>query len=122
MYSNGVINPQVHFQFDFEDAKRALWTVPIDLPYFDGHFPLNPILPAFGILDGTLEFMKLLTKTPRLHLKTVKNAKFLKPVVPGLSVQIEATMTGHNHWKCRWLSEDSVLVELNFVLQGEVGS
>ncbi len=37
-----------------EDATRVTWTLPRSLPYFDGHFPGNPIFPAVGIVDASL--------------------------------------------------------------------
>ncbi len=53
-----MIQPSEVFAFEgFEqngDSATAQWTVAPTCPYLDGHFPDLPLLPAVGLLDGSL--------------------------------------------------------------------
>ena len=55
-----MIEPE-HF-FDFGPVTQGpspgsyttVWTVRYDLPYFEGHFPGHPVLPAIAVIDASL--------------------------------------------------------------------
>jgi 3-hydroxymyristoyl/3-hydroxydecanoyl-(acyl carrier protein) dehydratase len=90
----------------------ATWTVPGDLPYFNGHFPGAPILPAIAIIDASLVLLQ--KHTPTLNLSSVDAAKFLCPITPGQSVRIEWTAAGEHLWDVEWKKafDGEVLAEL----------
>lgn len=66
----------------------AVWTLPTDFPYFDGHFPGMPVFPAVGILDASWYFLKQIS--PELSMYNVTSAKFSKPIGPGQRVRMQA--------------------------------
>jgi 3-hydroxymyristoyl/3-hydroxydecanoyl-(acyl carrier protein) dehydratase len=80
----------------------ALWRVPADLPYFNGHFPDNPIFPAIGITDASLTLLQLALGQSDLTLKSVPAAKFLSPITPGTEVRLEWMPNGEKEWQVDW--------------------
>jgi 3-hydroxymyristoyl/3-hydroxydecanoyl-(acyl carrier protein) dehydratase len=84
-------------------AKQvAKWTLPADLPYLNGHFPQNPIFPAVGILDASTFLVQRTLNQPDLQVRSVDIAKFLQPIVPNQSVQIELSKAGESSWQVEW--------------------
>jgi 3-hydroxymyristoyl/3-hydroxydecanoyl-(acyl carrier protein) dehydratase len=51
-------------QFSFRELSGAHYELTIDpkMPYFEGHFPGNPVLPGVAILDAALEVIRLKLK------------------------------------------------------------
>ena len=85
---------------DLEMDKRAVGvkSVSMNEPFFQGHFPGNPIMPGVLIIEAMAQTsgVLLLNSIPNPELKLVyfmqiNNAKFRKPVVPGdqLFMEIE---------------------------------
>lgn len=77
------------------------WLVPDNLPYFDGHFPGRPILPAIAIVDANIWALQKLI-SPELRIKKILTAKFSAPILPGTKVQIKIQSTGEATWFCEW--------------------
>ena len=68
-------------------------------PYFQGHFPENPIMPGVMILEAMFQTSGLCLGQPdapaddRLaYVTTVDKVKFRKPVVPGDQLVIKVVM------------------------------
>ncbi|MBX3022101.1 MAG: hypothetical protein KF799_10545 [Bdellovibrionales bacterium] len=78
------------------------WTVPADLPYFAGHFPGNPVFPAVGIVDASLELIRKQTGNTGLFLAGVVSAKFMQPIGPQARVHIDVSDVGGGEWECEW--------------------
>ncbi len=124
VYPLVVINPDVNFQFVSELRKTEKgfetdWEVPAALPYFEGHFPDQPILPGIAILDATLVLVKLIERNQSLRLLSVRNAKFLQLIKPGMKIRIELAKLSDSKWKAQWLISSGEqsrvsLVELDF--------
>ncbi len=81
-----MINPKQVFNFTPEQKKtdadneiKLTWTVPVNLPYFEGHFPDNPLLPGVAVLDLIQELLDA-------KLQYVKAAKFTEFIRPGDSL------------------------------------
>ncbi len=85
---------------DLEMDKRAIGvkSVTMNEPFFQGHFPGNPIMPGVLIIEAMAQTsgVLLLNSIPDPEVKLVyfmqiNNAKFRKPVVPGdqLFMEIE---------------------------------
>jgi 3-hydroxyacyl-[acyl-carrier-protein] dehydratase len=114
----------VHACFQFIDVQvqepagliTAKWIVPHDLPYLQGHFPEQPIVPAVAILDATNELLTQALGKPT-ELSAVKNAKFTKPLEPAQTVHIECKPLGENEWTVDWKIESGELVaKLHFAI------
>lgn len=81
-----MIDPAEVFRFTQiergEESASAHWRASADCRYFDGHFPGMPVLPAVGLLDGSLELLRVLghSATPRkLALRKAKFSGMLRP-------------------------------------------
>lgn len=68
---------------------RVQWIVPADLPYFAGHFPGSPTLPAVAMIDLTLELMRQWPGYKNAEVSAVKSAKFSAVIGPGTEVEIK---------------------------------
>ncbi|MEQ1878700.1 MAG: hypothetical protein ABL958_18805, partial [Bdellovibrionia bacterium] len=93
------------------------WRVPGDLPYLKGHFPNQAVLPGVAILDATVSALKLISGRD-LRLGTVRNAKFLQLVRPGMKARLEFKHMEEERWKIQWFSQSDdgirvLLVELD---------
>jgi 3-hydroxyacyl-[acyl-carrier-protein] dehydratase len=69
---------------DEPDSLAALATAPLDSPWFDGHFPGQPILPGIAMIamafDAARE--KEACEGNSIRLQAVKRVRFKKPVRP----------------------------------------
>jgi 3-hydroxymyristoyl/3-hydroxydecanoyl-(acyl carrier protein) dehydratase len=95
-----MIEPQKVFS-TIQTGAVSQWTLPADLPYFDGHFPGMPMFPAVGIIDASIYCLQIYTGRKGELAKAVTNAKFLNPITPGQSVEIEVKGTGPD-WQVEW--------------------
>lgn len=84
-----------------DGSFSASWHVPLDLPYFNGHFPGLPIFPAVGIVDATLHALRSHLESPSLQLTGIPLAKFLSPIGPGARVNLHFRPSG-SEWLCEW--------------------
>jgi 3-hydroxymyristoyl/3-hydroxydecanoyl-(acyl carrier protein) dehydratase len=78
------------------------WKVDPSLPYFNGHFPGTPILPAVAIIDASTYCLQRALDQADLRVKVVDNAKFLSPIQPNQTVHIELQKQGENDWQIEW--------------------
>jgi len=79
-----------------ERHVRALKNVSINEPFFAGHFPGEPLMPAALILEGMAQTAGLLCQqnAPRRlgYLVGVDTARFRRHVVPGDQLVYEGTL------------------------------
>ena len=112
-----MINPKEHFIFtNIHHEGQAWvgdWEVPEDLPYFDGHFPSEPILPAVGLLDGSLCAIEM----AGFYMETIKikKAKFKQKITPKLNLEIKV-MQFEGAYQVTWNQKGSKrwLVNIHF--------
>ncbi len=87
---------------DFEEGKRAVGikNVTFNEPFFQGHFPENPIMPGVLLLEamaqtgGVLLLGSVKGREKKLiYLIGVDKARFRKPVVPGDQLRMEVSVT-----------------------------
>ena len=109
-----MIQPEIQFKdlltaLSHEQGQPyvTVWTLPQDLNYLEGHFPELPILPAVGILDATLYFLRRVLQKPLAYIDTVSMAKFLSPISPGTTVRIEIQSLGNDAWQADWKDEQT---------------
>lgn len=79
------------------------WIVPTDLPYFAGHFPGQPVFPAVGIVDASLEMIRKKSSNPRLNLLSIPSAKFTSPIGPEARVHVEISQVSDSDWQIDWM-------------------
>ncbi len=81
---------------ELEPGVRAVGikNVTINEPFFQGHFPSNPVMPgvltveAMAQLAGILAF-KSGQQGTAVYFMSIENAKFRKPVLPGDQLRLE---------------------------------
>lgn len=110
---------------ELEPGKRAVGikNVTINEPFFQGHFPGNPIMPgvlmieAMAQLSGVLAFKSGVTGKA-VYFLAIEKAKFRKPVVPGdqLRMEVDVAHMRGSVWKFTGKAyvEDKVACEADF--------
>ncbi|GMT42190.1 MAG: 3-hydroxyacyl-[acyl-carrier-protein] dehydratase FabZ [bacterium] len=79
----------------------ALKNVTINEPFFQGHYPGNPIMPGVMIIEalaqaGAYLAIKSDEDTPGKKIPIfggIDNARFRRPVVPGDALELEVTVS-----------------------------
>ena len=93
---------------EIEDEKKAVGikNVTFNEPFFQGHFPGNPIMPGVLIVEAMAQVSGILAlhDKPRgnsVYFMSIDKAKFRKPVVPGDQLRFEITVMQKrkNVWK-----------------------
>jgi len=97
---------------EFELGKRivGIKNVSINEPFFQGHFPGNPIMPGVLIIEAMAQVGGLLARLSipdvigrggAIFFISMDKVKFRKPVVPGDQIILEVTplRTGSRIWK-----------------------
>ncbi|HQQ11385.1 MAG TPA: 3-hydroxyacyl-ACP dehydratase FabZ, partial [Synergistales bacterium] len=81
-----------------EERVVGYKNVTINEPFFQGHFPSEPIMPgvlileAMGQVGGVLISQRPELKGYVFYLTSVEKARFRRPVVPGDQLVTEATI------------------------------
>ena len=80
-------------------------------PFFDGHFPGQPVMPGVLIIEALAQAGALLAAhvtsfdptTHVIYFMAIDNAKFRKPVIPGdvLTLDVVPLRKGKAIWKLR---------------------
>jgi 3-hydroxyacyl-[acyl-carrier-protein] dehydratase len=90
---------------DYEKDKHllAIKNVTYNEPYFNGHFPIRPVMPGVLIVEAMAQATGLLAmeSNPETVSETsiylfvgIDKARFKRPVEPGDQLQIEVVQTG----------------------------
>ena len=86
--------------YTLNERITAVKNVTMNEPFFQGHFPDNPIMPGVLILESmaqagaVLGFISSDESTPEnslFYFAGINNARFKKPVVPGDILVMEVT-------------------------------
>jgi UDP-3-O-[3-hydroxymyristoyl] N-acetylglucosamine deacetylase/3-hydroxyacyl-[acyl-carrier-protein] dehydratase len=93
-----------------EEGKRVvgLKNVTINEPFFQGHFPGHPIMPAVLIIEAMAQVggvlllsMVEVPKSKLVYFMAIDKAKFRKPVGPGDQVRFELEMVKMRRNSCK---------------------
>jgi len=116
---------------EIELWKRAvgLKNVTSNEPFFQGHFPRNPIMPGALIVEAMAQVGGILARlsvsgllekesNDSIYFISMDNVKFRKPVVPGdqLRLEVQTLRTGSRIWKIAAKS----FVEKDIVAEAEL--
>jgi 3-hydroxyacyl-[acyl-carrier-protein] dehydratase len=80
----------------------AIKNVAINEPYFQGHFPGNPVMPGVMILESLAQAAAILsfltlnkdsTQNLLYYFVGIDKARFKRPVTPGDQLTLNVTMT-----------------------------
>ena len=124
---------------EFEEGKRivGIKNVTFNEPFFQGHFPGEPVMPgvliieALGQTAGVLAFRAMGEEAEGkgVYLMSINRVKFRRPVIPGDQLRLELDVVKHRgmiwafHGKA--LVEDQVAAEAEImatIMDKEVGA
>ncbi len=93
---------------EMEPEKKAVGikNVTINEPFFEGHFPGNPIMPGVLIVEAMAQVAGIMAfrsgvQGDTVYFMSIERAKFRRPVVPGDQLRLEITRIQQrgNVWK-----------------------
>jgi len=106
-------------EFKLDEKIVAVKNVTHNEPFFQGHFPGNPIMPGVLILEAMAQSggILLLNGNESFEHKDVffmgiDHARFRKPVVPGDTLVIESVVKNRRRNVCQFSSQAFVRGEL----------
>lgn len=90
---------------EMEEGKKAVGikNVTVNEPFFQGHFPGNPIMPGVLIVEslaqvGAVMLLSMPENKGKLGVFTgISNMKFRRQVVPGDTLTLEAELLTYRH-------------------------
>jgi 3-hydroxyacyl-[acyl-carrier-protein] dehydratase len=118
---------------ELEQGKSlsALKNVTINEPFFQGHFPGQPVMPGVLILEAMAQATGLLAfsemgdahKSKLYMLVGIDKSRFRGQVVPGdqlvLNISLKRNMRGIGMYQCRALVNDEVVAEAEMMCSAQ---
>ena len=99
-------------EFEKDVRIKAIKNVTINEPFFVGHFPGHPIMPAVLIIEAMAQtggvLLLSMVDDPNaklVYFMGIDNAKFRKPVRPGDQVRFELTLLKLKNRICKMRGE-----------------
>ncbi len=114
---------------ELEDSRRVVGikNVTINEPFFIGHFPGHPIMPAVLIIEAMAQVGGILllssVDSPEdylVYFMTIDKAKFRKPVMPGDQLRFELEMRSLKKKFCKMRGK--AYVDGNVVAEADLSS
>ncbi len=110
---------------DIESKVKAVGfkNVTVNEPFFQGHFPDNPIMPGVLIIEAMAQVSGILAfhsgaQGNSVYFMSIEKAKFRKPVVPGDQLRFEVSVLQQRNkvWKFSGQAfvDDQVVAEAEF--------
>lgn len=116
------VNPNINILKNEIQFLNLQYCPPEQLPYFRGHFPDYPVLPAVAVLDITVflisEFMNLENQNKsQLHIQKLEQLKIKSGIKPEQKIRIEIT-NQKNSFSTTWFDDsDQIICQANFIIQ-----
>lgn len=96
--------------YELNKSLKAVKNISVNEPFFQGHFPIKPIMPGVLIIEalaqaaailGNLSLVGKLETEPLYFLVGVDNARFRQPVGPGdqLIINVDFLTVRRKIWK-----------------------
>ncbi len=111
--------------YEKNSSITGLKNVTINEPFFQGHFPGEPVMPGVLILEamaqtaGILSMLSVEKETPSLvYFMTIDKAKFRKPVVPGDTLHLKMSLLKKK--RNIWSYKGMAYVEEKLVAEAEL--
>lgn len=93
-----------------EESLTAIKNVTVNEPFFDGHFPISPVMPGVLIVEALAQasgilIFKTIGRYPSpeelFYLAGVNKARFKRMVIPGdvLQLDVKLIKRAHGLWK-----------------------
>lgn len=105
------------------EMAKGIKNVTINEPFFQGHFPGNPVMPGVLIIEamaqvaGVLAFKSGMEGTGVLFM-SIEKVKFRKPIVPGDQIIFEVNVAHRrgNVWKFTGIArvDEKIATEAEF--------
>ncbi len=106
-------------EFKLDEKIVSIKNVTINEPFFQGHFPGNPIMPGVLILEAMAQTGGIMMLNGNdniqesvVYFMGIDKARFRKPVLPGDTLVIEATLTNKRRNVCQFDAKAFVRGEL----------
>lgn len=109
-----LVDRVIDYSLEPEVVLTAIKNVTVNEPFFNGHFPQNPIMPGVLILEAMAQACGLLANVALAtsqedatlyYLVKIDNAKFNRKVIPGDQLMMEVKQTrlmrGLGKYECR---------------------
>jgi 3-hydroxymyristoyl/3-hydroxydecanoyl-(acyl carrier protein) dehydratase len=95
------LNYQILAQNTEDQSRSIRFHVSENIPYFIGHFPNNPVLPAVAIIDISHYFINLFF--PNLQYKDISYLKVKSKIPPEISVIVQIFKKADTTYEVLWL-------------------
>jgi 3-hydroxyacyl-[acyl-carrier-protein] dehydratase len=95
---------------DGDRSATGIKNVSVNEPYFQGHFPRNPIMPGMLLIEGLAQTAGALCMSnlevkepPLVYFMAIDKARFRRPVVPGdiLHYHVQKIRSRGRVWRYR---------------------
>jgi 3-hydroxyacyl-[acyl-carrier-protein] dehydratase len=109
-----LVDRVLDYSLEPDIVLTAIKNVTVNEPFFNGHFPQNPIMPGVLILEAMAQACGLLANVAlatskgdatQYYLVKIDNARFNRKVIPGdqLLMEVKQTrlMRGLGKYECR---------------------
>ena len=113
-----LFNDETSFQMNDENELHLNFLIAENLPYFEGHFPGNPVLPAVALLDLSLVVVNRVDSKLKGMFLTIKSAKFSEVIRPLDTLKIRVKRDpGNQSWSLNYTNQNDVSVsKLSFTV------
>ena len=113
---------------DGDHSATGIKNVTVNEPYFQGHFPGNPVMPGVLIIEGMaqtagalcMRFLDDFKSPPLVYFMAIDKARFRRPVVPGDTLHYHVEKIRHRGRVWRFGTQATVDGEI--VAEAEVSA